>query len=332
MASVPDPSMASAPDPPAAATADRPPASTAGLPIDATGLHKRYGATVALAGLDLRVAPGQVVGLLGPNGAGKTTTVKILTGLVRATGGTATLFGVPVSDPASRRRLGYLPEHFRFPLWMTGRQLLAHHARLAGVDPRREAARLDDLVALVGLAGRGDERIAGYSKGMTQRLGLAQALVGNPDLVLLDEPTSAMDPLGRREIRTLIRGLSRDGVAVLLNSHLLTEVELVCDHVVVIDRGRVLRSGTLDEVRSATLEVRVEVDQVDQRVRDLVAAHGRIVAAGERELLVACGDPDVVPGLAADLVRGGVAVRALVPLRRSLEDAFVGLVQPEEEV
>lgn len=298
--------------------------------ISARSLHKRYGRHVALAGLDLDVEPGQVVGLLGPNGAGKTTTVKILTGLVRPTGGNAALFGIPVSDPAARRRLGYLPEHFRFPEWLTGLQLLRLHARLAGVDTDTSSGRLHDLLAVVGLDGRGDERIRGYSKGMTQRLGLAQAMVGNPDVVLLDEPTSAMDPLGRREIRELIRTLARDGVAVLLNSHLLSEVELVCDDVVVIDRGKVLRSGTLDEVRTSALEIRIQLDVVDQRVRDLVASYGRIVAIDDREVLVGTDDPDVVPRLAADLVQSGARLRALVPLQRSLEDVFVGLVQQEE--
>jgi ABC-2 type transport system ATP-binding protein len=161
-------------------------------------------------------------------------------------------------------------------------------------------------------------------------LGLAQALVGDPDLVLLDEPTSAMDPLGRRAIRELIAGLANDGVAVLLNSHLLSEVELTCDHVVVIDRGRVLRSGTLDEVREASLEVRITVDQVDQRVRDVLAGHGRIVAADEREVLLATDDPDAVPRMAADLIQSGARLRALVPLQRSLEDVFIGLVGKEE--
>ncbi len=297
--------------------------------IRARGLHKRYGRHVALSGFDLDVEAEQVVGLLGPNGAGKTTTVKILTGLVRATGGTAELFGVPVGDPVARRRLGYLPEHFRFPEWLSGIELLRFHARLAGRDPRREDDRLHGLLEMVGLEGRGDERVRGYSKGMTQRLGLAQALVGDPDLVLLDEPTSAMDPLGRREIRELIRSLAREGTAVLLNSHLLSEVELVCDHVVVIDRGRVLRSGTMDEVRSASLEVRVQVDHVDQRIRDIAAGHGTVIAADDHELLLGVDDVDVVPRLAADLIQAGAALRALVPLQRSLEDVFVGLIGRE---
>lgn len=308
-----------------------PVASAADAPITARSLRKRYGRQIALAGLDLDVEPGQVVGLLGPNGAGKTTTVKILTGLVTPTSGTATLFGIPVADPAARRKLGYLPEHFRFPGWLTGLQLLQYHARLVGRDPRNERGRLHRLLERVGLEGRGDERIAGYSKGMTQRLGLAQALVGEPELVMLDEPTSAMDPLGRREIRELIGSLARDGVAVLLNSHLLSEVELVCDHVVVIDRGRVLRSGTMDEVRSPSLEMRITLDHVDQRVRDLLAGHGRLIASDEREVLLSADDPDVVPRLVVDLVQTGARLRALVPLQRSLEDVFISLVREQEE-
>ena len=298
--------------------------------VSARALHKRYGRHVALAGLDLEIHPGQVVGLLGPNGAGKTTTVKILTGLVRPTSGTATLFGEPVEHPAARRRLGYLPEHLRFPEWLTGRPLLRYPTRLAGRDPRREADRLDGLLERVGLAGRGDERIRAYSKGMTQRLGLAQALVGEPDLVLLDEPTSAMDPLGRREIRLLIKDLAGEGVAVLLNSHMLSEVEMVCDHVIVIDRGRTLRSGSLDEVRASTLEVRVTLDRVDQRTRELLASYGRVIAVDDHDVLLGTDDPDVVPRLVADLVRSGAQLRALVPLQRSLEDVFIGLVDRRE--
>jgi len=304
--------------------------ASADPPVRTRELHKRYGRHIAVTALDLCVERGQVVGLLGPNGAGKTTTVKILTGLVHPTSGTAELFGVGVADPAARARLGYLPEHFRFPEWLSGLELLRFHARLVGRDPGRHDAHLHDLLALVGLAGRGEERIRAYSKGMTQRLGLAQALIGSPDLVLLDEPTSALDPLGRREIRELIRGLAADGVAVLLNSHLLSEVELVCDHVVVIDRGVVLRSGTLDEVRTTSVEVRIRLDRVDQRIRDVVACHGRIVASDDQEVLLRTDDPEAVPRLAVDLVQAGAQVRALVPLQRSLEDAFVGLVRREE--
>lgn len=182
-------------------------------------------------------------GFLGPNGAGKTTTVKILLGLVSATSGQARLFGEPVGDAESRRRVGYLPENFRFHEWLTGAELLDFHARLAGMGRHERERRIPEVLELVGLGGRGDDLVRSYSKGMTQRIGLAQAVIHAPDLVLLDEPTSALDPVGRREVRDLIRSLRAQGMTVFLNSHLLSEVEMVCDRVAIVDRGQVVRSG-----------------------------------------------------------------------------------------
>jgi ABC-2 type transport system ATP-binding protein len=296
------------------------------LAVRTVDLRKVYGRHVALHGLSLEVRPGEVVGLLGPNGAGKTTTVKILTGLVRATAGEATLFGVPVTDPAARRRIGYLPEHFRFPDWLTGGELLAVHGRLAGMAPAAARARIPEVLGLVGLSGRGGERIRGYSKGMTQRLGIGQALLHRPDLVLLDEPTSALDPIGRREVRDVIRALRAGGVAVLLNSHLLSEVEMVCDRVAIVDRGRVVRSGRLDELVGGGAEIRVRLDRVDGRALELLAGFGDVVAVEEETVVLAAEGVDPAPELAAALVRAGYDLHALVPVQQSLEDVFVGLV------
>ena len=296
------------------------------LAVRTVDLRKVYGRHVALHGLSLEVRPGEVVGLLGPNGAGKTTTVKILTGLVRATAGEATLFGVPVTDPAARRRIGYLPEHFRFPDWLTGGELLAVHGRLAGMAPAAARGRIPEVLDLVGLSGRGGERIRGYSKGMTQRLGIGQALLHRPDLVLLDEPTSALDPIGRREVRDVIRALRAGGVAVLLNSHLLSEVEMVCDRVAIVDRGRVVRSGRLDELVGGSAEIRVRLDRVDGRALELLAGFGDVVAVEEETVVLAAEGVDPAPELAAALVRAGYDLHALVPVQQSLEDVFVGLV------
>ena len=301
------------------------------VPVVADGLVKRYGRRPALEEMSLRVEPGEVVGLLGPNGAGKTTTVKILLGLVHADAGRVALFGRDVSDPAARRCVGYLPEQFRFPSWMTGAALLDHHGRLAGLDRTTRRARAQEVLELVGLAGRERERIGGYSKGMQQRIGLAQALVGNPDLVILDEPTSALDPIGRRDVREVIRTLRRRGTAVLLNSHLLSEVELVCDRVAIVDRGRLVRQGSLDELVGGALEVRVRLERADDRAKDLIAGHGEVVAHEGDEVLVLLDDPRGVAELAAELVAGGYGLLALVPLQRSLEDVFVGLLRPVDE-
>jgi ABC-2 type transport system ATP-binding protein len=303
-----------------------PPGPTA-PPVAAEGLVKRYGPRAALDGVSLEVGPGEVVGLLGPNGAGKTTTVKILLGLVRPTAGRARVFGLPAEDAQARRRVGYLPEQFRFPSWITGAGLLDLHGRLAGLDAETRRERAAAVLELVGLAGRERERVGGYSKGMQQRIGLAQALVGDPALVILDEPTSALDPLGRRDVREVVRTLRAGGTAVLLNSHLLSEVEMVCDRVAIMDRGRLVRSGRLDELVGGALELRVRLDRVDQRALDLLGGHGEVVAHEGQEVLVVADDPAASADLAAELVAAGYGLLALVPLQRSLEDVFVDLVR-----
>ncbi len=202
------------------------------------GLQKRYGSVEALAGVDLEVAEGELVGLLGPNGAGKSTLVKIACGLVRQSTGTAEVCGAPAGSIEARRALGYLAELFRFPGWYSADELLVLHQRLAG-STKGEAERVD-LLELVGLTDARERRVEEMSKGMQQRLGIAQALVGSPRLLLLDEPTSALDPVGRRTVRRLLEELQGRGVSVLLNSHLLSEIELVCDRVAIMLRGRLV--------------------------------------------------------------------------------------------
>jgi len=215
--------------------------------LAAHAVEKRYGRVQALAGVDIAVDAGQLVGLLGPNGAGKSTLVKIACGLVRPTAGRVEVAGAPAGSSAARAALGYLAELFRFPAWMSADEVLALHQRLA--RSTGGAGERADLLELVGLADASGTRVAAMSKGMQQRLGIAQAMVGAPSLLLLDEPTSALDPAGRRVVRVLLEELRRRGIAVLLNSHLLSEVELVCDHVVIVDRGRVVAAGTPSELR-----------------------------------------------------------------------------------
>jgi ABC-2 type transport system ATP-binding protein len=247
-------------------------------------LRKRYGSTVALDGVSLTVAEGELVGLLGPNGAGKSTLTKIACGLVRPSSGMVEVCGEPAGSAGARRVLGYLAELFRFPGWCTADELLALHQRLAD-SPGGEAER-SELLALVGLADARRRRVETMSKGMQQRLGLAQALVGSPRVLLLDEPTSALDPAGRHTVRELLEELRNRGVAVLLNTHLLSEVETVCDRVVIIDRGAVVTAGRpVDLVRARGVEVEVDGGArvyEDAGREDVPRIVAELVAAGER--------------------------------------------------
>jgi ABC-2 type transport system ATP-binding protein len=247
-------------------------------------LAKSYGSTVALAGVDLEVAPGELVGLLGPNGAGKSTLVKIACGLVRPTAGTARVGGEPAGSAAARAAIGYLAELFRFPGWLRADELLDLHQRLAGSDGG--GVEREELLMLVGLADAAATRVDAMSKGMQQRLGIAQALVGRPRLLMLDEPTSALDPVGRRIVRDLLLELKRRGVGVLLNSHLLSEVERVCDRVAILVNGRIVARGSPAELaRPRGVEVDVDggvrsfPDAAREQVPEIVAA---LVGAGER--------------------------------------------------
>jgi ABC-2 type transport system ATP-binding protein len=303
------------------------PVEHASAAIEIVGLRKEYGRKVALHDLTLSVQPGEVFGFLGPNGAGKTTTVKILLGLVRPTSGEARIFGTPATEPAARRHVGYLPENFRFQEWLTGTELLELHADLADLSRAERERRIPEVLQLVGLGNRGDDRIKSYSKGMMQRIGLAQAIVHKPRLVLLDEPTSALDPIGRREVRDLIRGLAARGMTVFLNSHLLSEVEMVCDRVAIIDRGRVVQSGRLDDLVGGTPELSISLDRVDRELLGILARFGNVVAHDHATVRLSVADVTVASVIADVLPRSGYRVYTLVPVQRSLEDVFMSLVQ-----
>jgi ABC-2 type transport system ATP-binding protein len=274
--------------------------------LEIKGLQKRYGPVQALAGVDVEVGEGELVGLLGPNGSGKSTLVKVACGLIRPTAGTAAVCGAPAGSPAARRSLGYLAELFRFPDWYTADELLRLHQRLArsaGGDEERT-----ELLGLVGLAEARHRRVGAMSKGMQQRLGVAQALVGSPPLLLLDEPTSALDPVGRRTVRHLLEELRGRGVSVLLNSHLLSEVELVCDRVVILLRGSIVTQGTPEEL-ARPRGVEIETDEGTR----LVEGAGRDDAAR----------------LVEELVQAGRRVYGVRVLASTLEDVYLEAVGGE---
>jgi len=300
--------------------------------IETNGLRKVFGDRVAVADLSLTVGYGEVFGFLGPNGAGKTTAVKMLVGLIRPTAGSGLVLGRPLGDHHARRQIGYLPELFRFHDWLTGEELLDLHGQLYGLSRAERRRRIPEVLELVGLAEAARRRVRTYSKGMQQRIGIAQALLGSPRLVILDEPTSALDPLGRRDVRDLIRRLRADGVTVFLNSHLLSEVEAICDRIAIVNRGRVIALGPMSSLLAGELVVEFRLGALPDGT---LAALERVIQIdavqhGERPVLVARAADEAAVAQAVDLlVRAGVPVYGVIPERRSLEDLFVQLVNEE---
>ncbi|HTY40712.1 MAG TPA: ABC transporter ATP-binding protein [Thermoanaerobaculia bacterium] len=303
------------------------------LPIEAQGLRKVYrsrwrGRSVAaLDGLDLKVQPGEVFGLLGPNGAGKTTTVKILLGLTHPSAGEARLFGRSSRDPESRRRVGYLPEGHRFPGYLTARQTLSIFGRMSGMDRAALDRRAPALLERVRLSAWADVRVRKFSKGMTQRLGLAAALVHDPDVLLLDEPTDGVDPVGRREIRDLLQEEAARGKAILLNSHLLSEIERLCSRVAVLCSGRAAAQGSIEELTAGGSRYRLVASGVDERLLAALRETGASVERVNGHFDLTARDVDHVNALVDRLRAGGGRLQELSPVRSSLEDVFVGLVR-----
>jgi ABC-2 type transport system ATP-binding protein len=292
--------------------------------IELDGVVKTYGRTTALDGVSLRVGRGELVGLLGPNGAGKTTAIKLLLGLARPTRGTGRVLGAPLGDRAARARIGYLPELFRYQPYLRAREVLRLHTELASVPSARRATAIDDALALVGLADRADDPVGGFSKGMQQRLGLGVALLGEPELVLLDEPTSALDPIGRTDVRAIVRTARDRGATVILNSHLLTEVERVCDRVVILHQGHVIATGALDEIVGGA-GVRVRVTELDEPGRAALSRFGP-VRIEDDWLTIGDVDPSGIPDVVASIVAAGGRVHAVEPGHGSLEARFLELV------
>jgi len=293
--------------------------------LEAWSLRKDFGPKTAVRDLTLSVPRGEVFGFLGPNGAGKTTSVKMLLGLVHPTAGRGRLLGKPIGETRARARVGYLPEHFAFHEWLRGRELLRFHGRLLGLGGPSLEAGLEGLLRRVELLGAGDRCLREYSKGMKQRIGLAQALLGEPELVFLDEPTSGLDPLGRLLVRDVIRELKARGTTVFLNSHLLSEVEVTCDRVAFVKDGRVVREMTLGAA-DRDLEVELRLDRVGPPVLEGLSRFGRDVREEDGRVLLRVDGEERLPELSRWLAAQGIGLYHLAARRRSLEDVFLEVV------
>lgn len=296
------------------------------LAIETFQLSKVFGEHIAVRDLTLQIQQGEVFGFLGPNGAGKTTSVKMLLGLVRPTSGRASLLGTPLGDRATRARIGFLPEHFRFHDWLTANEFLELHGQLYGMPTTRLRARIRELLELVGLTPFRDKQLRTFSKGMLQRIGLAQALLNDPALVFLDEPTSGLDPVGRRLVRDIIRDLRARGTTVFLNSHLLSEVEITCDRVAFIKHGEVVRVSELESLTKGAVHVTIRADGMTGEVLAGLCEWGKDIRADGNVVTMTISDEAALPAIARFLVARDVAVYALTPERLALEDLFIQIV------
>jgi ABC-2 type transport system ATP-binding protein len=296
------------------------------LAIETHNLRKVFDRKVAVEDLSLSVKRGEVFGFLGPNGAGKTTSIKMLLGLIAPSGGRAALLGEPLGSVAARARIGFLPEHFRFHDWLSGAEFLALHADLYHVPPPTARQRIAELLELVGLAPHAGKKLREYSKGMLQRIGLAQALLNQPELVFLDEPTSGLDPVGRRLVRDIIRDLRARGTTVFLNSHLLSEVEITCDRVAFIKHGQVIRTSQLQTLVEGELSVEIRARNLSAEALAGLSAWGRNVRLDDDHLSLTVQSEADLPAINRYLVEQGAEVFALRPQHISLEDLFIQIV------
>jgi ABC-2 type transport system ATP-binding protein len=296
------------------------------LVIRTEDLSKHYGRNVGCEKICLRVPRGHIFGFLGPNGAGKSTLIKMMVGLSRPTSGGGEVLGRPLGDVAARRRIGFLPENFRYQEWLTPRELLRYHGRLLRMEPSATEAAASRVLADVGLTEHADRKLRDFSKGMQQRFGLACALLGSPELLFLDEPTSALDPIGRADVRRLLLQVRETGATVFLNSHLLGEVEQVCDWVAVIDHGTLLESGTLSDLLEGPCVVDVDLaSPLDPgaAARAAAAAGAQVLEGSEAKLRIGlAGDADI-PRLVDALVAAGARVCGVARHRRTLENLFL---------
>jgi ABC-2 type transport system ATP-binding protein len=305
--------------------------------LEAVNLTKTYSTGIfkkvpvhALAGVSLSVNEGEIFGLLGPNGAGKTTFVKVLLSIVRPSSGSASILGYPLGSLSIRRSIGYLPENHRYPSFLTALQTLVHFGRLAGISSSELTAKSLAVLGQVGLAEWSKVKIKKFSKGMMQRLGLAQAMLNDPQLLFLDEPTDGVDPIGRKEIRDILKDLRSRGRTIFLNSHMLSEVEEVSDRVAILNKGELLQVGTIAEITSHRLEYEIQLtDPVTEHVRSLLTPICKTVHANQRSVSISVGDKKDLQRALDALRASGVEIESFAPKKSSLEDYFLKVLQPE---
>lgn len=299
--------------------------------IETENLTKYYGNKIGCKDITISVGEGEIFGFLGPNGAGKSTFIKMMVGLLFPTSGKAFVLGKPLGDVDVRRKIGYLPENFKYQDWMTGEDLLKFHASLYKLDKNNGSSKIEEVLDIVKLKGHEGYRIGTYSKGMQQRIGLACALLSDPDLLFLDEPTSALDPVGRKEVRDIMTNLKSMGKTVLLNSHLLSEVETVCDTAAIIKKGSIIKYGKMDEILQSKLNLEINAEDLNSEVLNKLRQFDNFLTCSNNRIHMEVEDKTAIHHIASIIVNGGGKLFELSPKRGSLEEVFINLIEGGDE-
>ncbi len=299
--------------------------------IETKGLTKQYANLKGCIDIDIAVGEGEVFGFLGPNGAGKSTLIKTLVGLLFASSGSAEICGKPLGNLEARKRIGYLPELFKYQEWMTGRDLLSFHASLYKLEKKMMAGRIEEVLEIVNMKGSENYKIGTYSKGMQQRIGMASALLSDPKLIFLDEPTSALDPIGRKEVRDIILELKKRNKTIFLNSHLLGEVEQVCDSVAIISHGRIIKQGNIVDLLKGQQILEIEAENMNLQLMSQLELFDEDYTNDGKCIRIALRDPEDTPKIAAMIVESGGKIYSLKPSSNRLEELFIQLVEKGEQ-
>ncbi len=301
------------------------------LALETQDLTKRFsrGKITALEDVTLSVKEGVIFGLLGPNGAGKTTLIKIVLGILFPTSGSAKLLEKPINDIPTKEILGYLPENHRYPDFLKGGEVLDYFARLSAVDKNRLEKNKAELLKLVNLEKWGSTKIKKYSKGMQQRLGLAQAMMNDPDILFLDEPTDGVDPIGRKEIRDILLHFKDEGKTIFLNSHLLSEVEMICDEVAILDKGKLIRRGTVEELTSPSKTYRIQTSKVTKTVLAALKPHTLEMDQQNAAIQVTVASQKELNAVIDHLRKNDIDIKGVVPHKQSLEESFIEILKKD---
>ncbi|MDP4091549.1 MAG: ABC transporter ATP-binding protein [Bacillota bacterium] len=297
--------------------------------IETEALTKLYGKKTGCKNISITVREGQIYAFLGPNGAGKSTFIKMLTGLIFPTSGRAEVLGKPLGDVEVREKLGYLPENFKYQDWMSGQDLLSFHASLYKLDRRISESRIEEVLELVKLKGNEKYKIGSYSKGMQQRIGIASSLLCDPQLIILDEPTSALDPIGRKEVRDIMVELKKRGKTIFLNSHLLSDVEMLCDSVAIINKGSIIKEGPLDTILYEKVTLEIHADNITGPILQKLGEIDKDMEYERDRICLQISGNEETASIAELIINNGGRLYGLIPHRETLENAFIRLIEGE---